>query len=250
MQSKFKFNEIAKEHIRKVETIKEKDKTHEATVRFKRSVIEITSSRNSQVTSEALLARHRKSASMMSSENIFNSFNKSQVASRKSLFTGTSQPPTRLHPKDSLFFIPQEDRIFEDDKLKSCIEFINKMNSDKSKKDKNQEKTIQKLYKISPDNLKKLKVAKKMKNLDLEKYQRHLLQTASEMLSNESIRKLETRLTKVRKKANQIRHIEHMEPLFDEIKEQDNISIMKLRNSYSRVMEFKCKKEDLPIINN
>jgi hypothetical protein len=219
--------------------IKEKDKPNESMNRFRKT---IDFSPTKFRYSNEFEMNHRKSASMMSSDNFYGSFNNTNAASRKSIFKKTAQP-SRFHARDSLFDIPQEDRIFDDEKLKSCIEFIHKIKSEKTKKEKIEDKKIQKLYKTSPDILKKIKSAKNMKFLDLEVYQRNLLLSASEVLSKDSVRTLEVRLNIVRKNANQIKNIGRMKPLFEEIKEQDNITLIRLRESYNRILEMKYKKD-------
>ncbi len=171
----------------------------------------------------------------------------SNDASSKSIFKQTSHARTSSifrNPRDSLFYIPNEDRIFDDEKVKSCIDFIQKIKSDKSKIELKKDIKIERIYKTNADSLKKLKIAKKKKFLDLENYQRNLIMSASEILSKDSIRTLETRLTKVRKKANEIKHIEHMDPLFEQIKEEDELTLWRLKESYMRIIELRNRIED------
>jgi hypothetical protein len=187
---------------------------------------------------------------MFSPDN-FNSFNLSNNPSKKSIFKKTAQP--KMFARDSLFEIPNEDKIFEDEKVKSCIEFIHKLKTDKIKLNVKKEQKTPILYRLSPEKMKKIKIAKKMKDiLDLELYQRNLILTASEVLSKDAVKNLETRFSKVRKKAYEVKRIDNMDKLFRQIKEEDDLTMRRIDNSYNRLLEFKHNKKDekLPVLEN
>lgn len=182
--------------------------------------------------------------------DFYKTFNFKNCDSRKSIHVEKSVPQSGINSRASIKPIKENTNSQIID-TKTRIDFINRLKNEKNNADELKDRCIRKLYKVSPKALLNIKIAKRKKNLDLDQYQKNLIASASDSLSKDSIRNLETKLQSVKKKATQIKRVGGIENLFQEIKEMDQNTIRKLQQSYSRILEFKTNKADkLPNINN
>jgi hypothetical protein len=156
--------------------------------------------------------------------------------------------------KDSVFMIQDEDKIFDDERFKTSVEWVKSLQKEKSqlKLNKTDQNYFRSIYKTSHEGLKRLTKAKKMKNLDLERYQRNLINKVGDFLSKEAVRKLESKLQYVKNMANQVQKEEAIELLFSQISEQNEVTLKNLQDSVEKLNHIseviKLGSAKLPVI--
>jgi hypothetical protein len=154
--------------------------------------------------------------------------------------------------KDSVFYIQDEDKIFDDEKFKTSVEWMRSTKHKPLSKFNNTEGEFKYIYKINHEGFLRIKKAQKMKNLDLEKYQKSLVNSIGDYLSKESIRKLEARLNDVKKMANKVQKEEAIDSLFLKINEENEISMKNLQDFMDKLNSIremvKLGGEKLPLI--
>jgi hypothetical protein len=159
--------------------------------------------------------------------------------------------------RDSVFDIRDEDKIFDDEKFKTSVEWVRKLQN--RKKDQ-QQKTLNRtasnfgtIYKSDHEGVRRIKQAQKMKhNLDLDRYQKSLITSVGDYLSKDSIRKLETRLLYVKKLADRVQKEEAIDSLFQRISDENEHSIKNLQEFMDKLNHIRdlvnVKGEKLPLI--
>ena len=144
--------------------------------------------------------------------------------------------------RDSLYVIPNEDMIFENEKFRRSVVFTNKIQL--NKKEVNKDK-----YSINSEILKKIKEAQKQKHLELGQYQKNLVKSINGAIRNESLKSLELKLLAIRVKFNKVKTVESMDSLYQIIKKEDKTSIITLRKSYDNLVKYKDKLKRKGIID-
>jgi hypothetical protein len=157
--------------------------------------------------------------------------------------------------KDSIFFILDEDKIFDDERFKTSVEWVKSLQANKKPlKLNNTEINFIDVYNTNNPNFIRIKKAKKMKNLDLDRYQRNLIENIGDCMSKESIRKLETKLNNVKNMANKVKKEETIEYLYTQISEENEVTIGKLKDSIDKLNHIrnivKIGSERLPLIKH
>jgi hypothetical protein len=157
--------------------------------------------------------------------------------------------------KDSVFYILDEDKIFDDERFKTSVEWVKSLQKEKKPlKLNNTDSNFRYIYKTNHAGLKRITEAKKMKNLDLDRYQRNLINNIGDYLSKESIRKLETKMQCVKVLAGRVKKEEAIESLYTQIAGENEVTLKVLQESVDRLNYIrevvKIGGEKLPIIKN
>jgi hypothetical protein len=151
---------------------------------------------------------------------------------------------------ESIFAIPNEDKIFDDEKLKRSVEFIRRLRE--QNKTKIQEIDINKKgpsFSLNPMIKDKIKIAKRQKHLELDVYQKNLVKSLNGAVRNDLIKSLESNLLDIRIKYYKVPKIESMNTLFNVIKIDDNKTITTLRKSYDKVVKYKNRLKKKGILD-
>jgi len=126
-------------------------------------------------------------------------------------------------PEFLFCLISEEDRIFDEygQKYKEMHKGLELFKSLTKKKNKNPiqmdpiQRLLSKVYKSDRNFIYDLKNAKKQKNLDLENYQKNLINTIGRTLSKESISKLTKNMKDLKSNANKINNFQSKEYIKD-----------------------------------
>jgi hypothetical protein len=215
------------------------------------SIIEIESNiqkRKNTVQFEENSFGHSNRASITKSTNFFNRLSLSNQHR-----PNYNKIRMSVNRKDSVFFVQDEDRIFDDEKFKTSVEWLRGLQKEKKPLQLNENLTEFKyIYKTNHEGLKRIKKAQKMKNLDLDRYQKNLINNIGDYLSKESIRALESKLLSVKKMANKVKKEEAIDLLFSQVLEQNELSIKVLKESVDKLNHIrglvKLGGERLPLI--
>lgn len=136
-------------------------------------------------------------------------------------------------PEYLFCLISEEDRIFDEygQKYKEMHKGLELFKSLTKKKSKNNiqmdpiQKLLSKVYKADRKFLYNLRNAKKQKNLDLDNYQKNLINTIGKVLTKESVTKLSNNLKQLKFNANSVSNFENKKFIKDfEEKEMEIIN--------------------------
>jgi hypothetical protein len=209
---------------------------------FNRSILNINGSRNPSIFEFDNPSPARKNT-VQFGENSFLQSNRNSIITKTHRLSFSQQRQSyakkvrhSVTRKDSVFYIHDEDKIFDDEKFKTSVEWVRSLMKEKKPlKLNNTESNFRYIYKSNHESVKRIKKAQRMKNLDLDRYQKGLVLSIGSFLSKDAIRKLETNLQNVKKMANKVKREETIECLFSEISEQNEVTIRNLKESVDKL---------------
>ncbi len=178
---------------------------------------------------------------------------KSQVSSKKleieNLFNHPIKEENDIKSKIPEFLfclISEEDRIFDEygqkyKEMHKGLELFKSLTKSKKKVTIQMDpiqKLLAKVYKADRNFLYDLKVAKQKKNLDLDNYQKNLINTIGKVLTKESIIKLTNNLKELKFESNSVSNFENKEFIKEFEEKEEEI----INNLQKREMELKKLK--------
>ena len=143
--------------------------------------------------------------------------------------------------------ISEEDRIFEEygqkyKEMHKGLELFKSLTKKRDNKNTIQmdpiQKLLSKIYKADRNFLYNVKVAKKQKNLDLDNYQKNLINTISKSLTKESITKLSQNMKELKFNANSV-PIEDSKKFIKEIEERELEIIINLQKREEQLKKLR-----------
>jgi hypothetical protein len=169
----------------------------------------------------------------------------------------TSYSPLRTYRKitnenkaDNIFAISNEDKIFDDEKLKCSVEFIRNLREKKTVKTALKDKSQNGNFSLNAEVLDRIKKARRQKHLELDVYHKTLVKSLHGAIRTDNLKLFESKLLDLRIKYYKVPKVESMNSIYTLIKKEDTKTIMTLRKSYEAVTKYKnkLKKKGIDII--